>query len=66
MTMIDDATGRTLLSMGKEETTWAAANVLRGWISEYGVPRALYTDWKNVCKRVPTSSELTALIRTGW
>ncbi|MEO7502583.1 MAG: ISNCY family transposase [Gemmatimonadaceae bacterium] len=58
MTMVDDATGRTLLSMGKEETTWAAANVLKAWISKYGVPRALYTDWKNVYKRAPTSSEL--------
>ncbi len=58
MTMVDDASGDTLLSMGKEETTWAAANVLKAWISEYGVPRALYTDWKNVYKRVPTSSEL--------
>jgi len=58
MTMVDDATGRTLLSMGKEETTWAAANVLKVWISKYGVPRALYTDWKNVYKRAPTSSEL--------
>ena len=59
MTMVDDATSDTLLSMGKEETTWAAVNVLRSWISEYGVPRALYTDWKNVYKRVPTSSELS-------
>lgn len=58
MTMVDDASGDTMLAMGKEETTWAAANVLKGWISEYGVPRALYTDWKNVYKRVPTSSEL--------
>jgi len=58
MTMIDDATGLTMLSMGKEETTWAAANVLKGWIAEYGVPRALYSDWKNVYKRAPTSNEL--------
>ncbi|MEO5579022.1 MAG: ISNCY family transposase [Gemmatimonadaceae bacterium] len=59
MTMVDDAQGETLLSMDKEETTWAAANALKGWISKYGVPRALYTDWKNVYKRVPTSSELS-------
>jgi hypothetical protein len=32
--------------------------VLRGWIGRYGVPRALYTDWKNVYKRQPTTSEL--------
>ncbi len=59
MTMVDDATGDTLLSMGKEETTWAAANVLKDWISEYGIPQALYTDWKNVYKRAPTSNELS-------
>ena len=58
MTMIDDATGRNLLSIGKEETTWAAANLLKRWIVAYGVPRALYTDWKNVYKRGPTSNEL--------
>lgn len=58
MTMVDDATGRTLLSIGKEETTWAAANLLKQWIESYGVPRALYTDWKSVYKRVPTSNEL--------
>jgi hypothetical protein len=27
---------------------WAAASVLRGWIELYGVPRARYTDMKNV------------------
>ncbi len=45
--------------MGKEETTWAAANVLEDWISKYGIPQALYTDWKNVYKRAPTSNELS-------
>jgi hypothetical protein len=58
MTMVDDASGDNMLLMGKEETIWAAANVLRCWISDYGVPRALYTDWKNVYKRTPTWSEL--------
>lgn len=33
MTMVDDATGRTLLRFGAEETTWAAAGVLRAWIA---------------------------------
>lgn len=70
MTMIDDATGRTLLLMGKEETTWSAANVLKQWISLYGIPRALYTDWKNVYLRAPTWSEqargeLTVLTQFG-
>ena len=58
MTMVDDATGRTLLRVGAEETTWAAAGVLRAWIAAYGVPRALYTDWKNVYQRAPATNEL--------
>jgi len=48
MTMTDDATGRVYAQISKEETLWAAASVLRGWIDLYGVPRALYTDMKNV------------------
>src|SRR5207302_3952960 len=43
--------------LGKEETIWAAVGVLRGWIKKYGVPRALYTDWKNVYKRKATPAE---------
>ena len=57
MDMVDDATGRTQARMGKEETIWAAADVLRAWIGKYGVPRALYTDWKNVYKRKATPAE---------
>jgi hypothetical protein len=34
--------------------------VLCAWIEKYGVPRALYTDWKNVYKRQPTSAEEAA------
>jgi hypothetical protein len=48
MTMTDDATGRVFAQISKEETLWAAAHLLRGWIELYGVPRALYTDWKNL------------------
>lgn len=48
MTMTDDATGTVYAQISKEETLWAAAKVLRGWIELYGVPRALYTDWKNL------------------
>jgi hypothetical protein len=57
MNMIDDATGRTLVRFGDQETIWAAADILQAWIAEYGVPRALYTDWKNVYKREPTAQE---------
>jgi len=56
--MVDDATGRTMLRFGAEETTWAAAAILQRWIRSHGVPRALYTDWKNVYLRSPTSNEL--------
>jgi transposase len=57
MNMVDDATGTTLAAFSGEETTWAAARILRAWIERYGVPRALYTDWKNVYKRKPTPKE---------
>jgi transposase len=57
MNMVDDATGITLCRMGEQETIWAAVGVLRGWIGKYGVPRALYTDWKNVYKRQPSERE---------
>jgi transposase len=57
MNMVDDATGTTLAAFSAEETTWAAARILRMWIERYGVPRALYTDWKNVYKRKPTPKE---------
>jgi len=57
MDMVDDATNQTLARMGKEETIWAATQVLQSWICQYGVPRALYTDWKNVYKRKATPAE---------
>lgn len=57
MDMVDDATNATEAGMGKEETIWAAAGVLKNWIRKYGVPRALYVDWKNVYKRKATPGE---------
>ena len=57
MNMVDDATGTTLCRLGKEETIWAAVGVLRAWIERYGVPQALYTDWKNVYVREPNAQE---------
>ncbi|MGH2603947.1 MAG: ISNCY family transposase, partial [Dehalococcoidia bacterium] len=57
MNLVDDATGRTLARLGAEETIWAAVDVLRRWIEAYGVPLALYTDWKNVYMRVPNAAE---------
>lgn len=57
LTMVDDATGRSLGRFGAQETIWAAVSVLRAWIARYGLPRALYTDWKNVYVRRPTPDE---------
>ena len=57
MNMTDDATSEVELRLGEEETIWAAANTLRGWIEKHGVPQALYVDWKNVYKRAPTQGE---------
>lgn len=57
LTMVDDATGRSLGRFGAQETIWAAVDVLRMWIAQYGIPRALYTDWKNVYVRTPNQEE---------
>src|ERR1700730_5689038 len=57
MNMVDDATATTCSRLGKQETIWTAVGVLRSWIGKYGVPRALYTDWKNVYKRQPNAGE---------
>ena len=58
MNLVDDATSATLCRMGQQETIWAAVGVLWAWMEKYGVPRALYTDWKNVYVREPTAKEL--------
>src|SRR6266851_4512200 len=57
MHMVDDATTKALGWFSEEETIWAAAGVLRRWIERYGVPQALYTDWKNVYVRPPNAQE---------
>lgn len=57
LTLVDDATGRCLGQFGAQETIWAAVGVLRTWIAAYGIPRALYTDWKNVYVRRPNQEE---------
>jgi transposase-like protein len=57
MNMVDDATSKTLSQLEEQETTWAAVDVLRAWVEKYGVPHALYTDWKNVYLREPTAKE---------
>jgi transposase len=57
MNLVDDATSTSQARLGREETIWAAAGVLQSWIEKYGVPRALYTDWKNVYVRQATPAE---------
>src|SRR2546428_3968182 len=60
MHMVDDASSTVSCHFSREETIWAAVGVLRVWIERYGVPRALYTDWKNVYVRAATEAEQCA------
>jgi transposase len=55
--MVDDATSTSLARFAEEETTWGVAETLRAWVEKYGVPRALYVDWKSVYKSVPTARQ---------
>jgi len=55
--MVDDATNRTWAQLGEQETIWAVADALRVWIERYGVPLALYVDWKNLYKRPANAGE---------
>ena len=62
MDMVDDATGKTQALISEEETTVAAMKVLWAWVEKYGIPQALYVDWKNVyvTQREPTLEEQLA------
>src|SRR5215469_8268072 len=55
--MVDDATNTTRAQLGEQETIWAVADGLRAWIERYGVPLALYVDWKNLYKRPANARE---------
>jgi hypothetical protein len=55
--MADDATSTTWAQLGEQEMIWAAADALCAWTERYGVPLALYVDWKNLYKRPATSDE---------
>ena len=55
--MVDDATNKTWAQLGEQETIWAVADALRAWIERYGVPLALYVDWKNLYKRPANAGE---------
>ena len=60
--LVDDATAKMGGSFFEQETTEGAMRVLWGWIERYGIPRALYTDHKNlyVADREPTVDEQLA------
>src|SRR6202049_4589257 len=57
MDMVDDGTNTTWAQLGEQETIWAGGDALRSWIEIYGVPLALYVDWKNLYKRPANSGE---------
>jgi len=48
MNMVDDATGKTLAIMDEGETTRAAFALLKWWITEAGIPSAIYVDLKSL------------------
>jgi len=54
MNMVDDATSRSGGIFSEQESIWAAVEVLRDWVTRYGIPQALYTDGKNVYVQEPT------------
>jgi hypothetical protein len=57
MNFVDDASGVALCRFSNEETTWAAAGLLEAWVRQYGVPKVLYCDWKNIYPRQSASRE---------
>jgi hypothetical protein len=60
MHLVDDATSTAEGWFYAAETIWGAVGVLRRWIEKHGIPRALYTDWKNVYVREATEAEKQA------
>jgi hypothetical protein len=55
--MVDDATSTSLAIFADEETNWGVADTLHAWVMQYGVPRALYVDWKTVYHHEPTKRQ---------
>ena len=48
MNMVDDATGKTLALMDTGETTRAAFALLKWWVTQAGIPLAIYVDLKSL------------------
>jgi len=59
MNMVDDATNTSFGLFDKGETTEIALKCLYFWIEKYGIPCAIYTDYRNLyyTKREPTIEE---------
>jgi hypothetical protein len=55
--LVDDATSRGMGRFDAEETTWALADVLRGWVAKHGIPRAIYVDGKTVYGALATAQQ---------
>lgn len=61
MNCVDDATGVTLSLFAEQETTEAAMTLLWKWIENFGIPRRLYTDRKNLYVVAEEVARLAAL-----
>lgn len=48
MVLIDDATGKIMLHMARQETTDAALRVVEKWVKKHGVPESIYADRRMV------------------
>lgn len=48
MNMVDDATGISFGLFDDGETTEVALRCLYGWVKRYGIPNAIYTDYKSL------------------
>jgi len=60
MNMVDDASGVTHAWIGRRRNHLGRRSRAARWIKSFGVPLALYTDWKTSTKQNPTAS------RTAW
>lgn len=58
LNLVDDATGTALASFSQDETSWAVADLVRAWVERYGIPSAIYTDWKSVYHAPPEREEV--------
>jgi hypothetical protein len=48
LNMVDDATSKTLSQLAEGETSEVLLRTFRWWVERYGVPCAVYVDFKNI------------------